>query len=233
MIGMPLKQVAHMIPAGIPTELDNEQIIGSCRDWISTDTYVSMHNKDKGITLYCPDAPLFQIGDFNFGRENKSIPRKKNPLLLAWPMNNYWETNFRASQPGYIELNYGILIHGKYDPVEICRQGYPYTKPIQIHLATDYPAPGSGEMINLSGKGVELQYLKKAEDGNGIILQLVNLKNDNTDLSFSFPGLEIDIAWHTSPAEKNINKLIIKDNAININLKSRQPETIRVKFSNK
>ncbi len=217
--------------AGIPTELDNEQIIGSCRDWISTDSYVSIHNKDKGLTLYCPDAPLFQIGDFNFGREHKSIPRKKNPLLLAWPMNNYWETNFRASQPGYIELNYGLLIHGEFDPVEICRQGYHYTKPIQIHLATDYPAPGSGEIINIDVEGVELQYLKKAEDGNGIILQLVNLNHDNTDIGLSFPGLEIESAWHTSPVEQNISELNIKDNTINMNLQPRKPETVRVKFS--
>jgi hypothetical protein len=35
--------------AGIPTELDREQITGSCRDWISTDSYVSMHNEDKGL----------------------------------------------------------------------------------------------------------------------------------------------------------------------------------------
>jgi len=224
---------SHYNTAGVPTELDSEQIIGSCRDWISTDSYVSMHNKDKGLTLYCPDAPLFQVGDFNFGREHSSIPRKKGPLLLAWPMNNYWETNFRASQPGSIELNYGIYIHGKYDPVEICRQGYRYTKPIQAHLATDYPAPGSGEMIKINEHGVELQYLKKAEDDDGIILQMINLNYDQTDASLTFPGKEIDLAWLTSPTEQNISPLQINDNTVMMTLLPRKPETIRVKFSDK
>ena len=224
---------SHYNTAGIPTELDREQITGSCRDWISTDGYVSMHHEDKGLTVYCPDAPLFQIGDFNFGREQASIPRKNNPLLLAWPMNNYWETNFRASQPGSIELNYGLYIHGKYDPVEICRQGYHYTKPIQAHLATDYPAPGSGEIIKINGHGMELQYLKKAEDDDGIILQLVNLNHDTSELSLSLPGQQIDLAWLTSPTEQNISPLKIKDNSINMPLQSRKPQTIRVKFREK
>ena len=114
--------------------------------------------------------------------------------------------------------------------MEICRQGYHYTKPIQAHLATDYPVPGSGEMIKMNGRGVELQYLKKAEDGNGIILQLVNLNQNTSELSLSLPGQQIDLAWLTSPTEQNISPLKIKDNTINMPLQSRKPETIRVKF---
>lgn len=222
---------SHFNTAGIPTELDHEQLKGSCRNWIATDNYVSIHNEDKGVTLYCPDAPLIQVGDFNFGREHASIPRKKNPLLLAWPMNNYWETNFRASQPGSIELKYGFLVHGKYDPVEAFNQGSSYTKPVQFHLATDYPAPGGGEFFKINDPGVEVQYVKKAEDGEGIILHLVNLNEHTTEMHLSFPQKEIESAWLSNPVEQNIKPLTINDNSIKKTLTSRQTAIIRVKLS--
>jgi len=222
---------SHFNTAGIPTELDDEQLNGSCHDWVSTDNYVSIHKEDKSITLYCPDAPLVQIGNFNFGREHASIPRKKNPLLLAWPMNNYWETNFRASQPGSIELNYGLLIHGEFDPVEICHEGYPYTRPVHTHLATDYPAPGSGSFLKINDPGVELQYIKNAENGEGVILSMINLNETTTEMQLSFPGEEILSAWLCSPTGQNMEQLDIKDNSIKMSLMPRQPVPVRVKLN--
>lgn len=51
---------------------------------------VFVHEQDRGVVLYCPDAPMVQVGDFNFGRNQASIPKKERPVLLAWPLSNYW-----------------------------------------------------------------------------------------------------------------------------------------------
>ena len=67
---------------------------------VTAGRWASVHNADAGVTLATPDAPLVQIGDFGFGRPQGFAKERARPLLLSWPVNNYWVTNFPASQPG-------------------------------------------------------------------------------------------------------------------------------------
>lgn len=105
--------------AGQMIELDNEQLGNVCRDWVTVDKAVSIFDDNKGLMLKCPDAPMVQVGDFNFGKESKSIKRKENPLLLAWTLNNYWDTNFMANQSGGMQFNYEIEPFSKLSKKEI------------------------------------------------------------------------------------------------------------------
>ena len=85
---------------------DRDQLPGACRDWVAAESWVGVAGADGCLVLACPDAPMFQVGGFNYGRGIKSAAGLDQSLLLAWPMNNYWNTNFRVSQPGFIRLNY-------------------------------------------------------------------------------------------------------------------------------
>ncbi len=46
---------------------------------------------------------------FHFGPPLDAVPRPENPLLLAWAVNNYWETNFPRVQHGRARLRYGFV----------------------------------------------------------------------------------------------------------------------------
>jgi alpha-mannosidase len=104
----------HFDTAGATTELDAEQLPGACRDWVTVDRWICLHQADRGATLLCPDAPLVMPGGFGFGLNRGAIPRPADPLLLAWPLNTYWQTNFRAAQPGPLNLRWRLLTHGAF-----------------------------------------------------------------------------------------------------------------------
>src|SRR6185312_10559082 len=105
--------------AGQHVRLDAEQLPGSCRNWATTESMAAMWDEDGAVALLTPDAPMVQFGDFHFGPPLDSIPRPENPLLLAWPANNYWFTNFALTQPGRISLRYGLLTMASMDAEKV------------------------------------------------------------------------------------------------------------------
>ena len=106
---------------GTPTRFDAEQIPGSCRDWLTVSGYVDVHTAEAGVTLACPDMPLVAVGGFAFGKRQLTVDRAGRPLLLAWLLNNYWTTNFRISQPGFLRFHYELATHTGFNPVEAAR----------------------------------------------------------------------------------------------------------------
>ena len=98
--------------AGAVVRVDDDQLPGACRNWVTTETLAAMGDGTSGVALFTPDAPLVQFGDFHFGRPLDMLPRPPCPLLLAWPVNNYWDTNFPRVQTGRIRLRYGLLTFG-------------------------------------------------------------------------------------------------------------------------
>ena len=95
--------------AGERVRLDEDQLPGACRNWAAVETMAAMADETGAVALLCPDAPLVQFGDFHFGPPLDAIPRPADPLLLAWPVNNYWDTNFPRIQYGRIRLRYGLV----------------------------------------------------------------------------------------------------------------------------
>ncbi len=107
--------------AGRVVELDADQLPGACRNWVAAESSAVVWGSDGCVALLTPDAPLVQFGDFNFRSPLDEIPRDENPLLLAWPANNYWDTNFPRRQTGPITLRYGFVSLPERDQKTITR----------------------------------------------------------------------------------------------------------------
>lgn len=212
----------------VPLELDSEQLKGTCRDWVTVSSFASIHNNDKGATLYCPDAPLVMFGNFNFGRNQAAIKRDKNPLLIAWATNNYWETNFRGSQPGLIQLKYAFNSKGEYNAAKISMEAQRVISSPIVYQAVDCPNESSGQLINVAGNGVKVVYVKASEDKKATILRVINLNPKDATAEINLPGRKIVSAWRCSTQEDKMDKLKVTDSKFVIPLKTREITSIRI-----
>ncbi|WP_152397610.1 hypothetical protein [Paenibacillus cellulositrophicus] len=219
---------AHYDTAGLPVELDREQLGTACRDWVTVDQTVSIYDKQKGITLACPDAPLVQVGDFHFGKENEQIKRQENPLLLAWAMNNYWDTNFWASQPGDVLFRYELSPFEQFDPVEAYRAGIAAADPIAINAAVMCEREEEGQWFGQSSGTVVLQYMKPAIDGNGFILTLRNVGSDPSEYTFTVIDKEVEDAYLVNPLEEVVHSIPCSGNEVSIVLQTGELSYLRV-----
>lgn len=107
---------AWFTTAGQVVELDREQIPGACRDYVTVDTWAYIEpcpdaSPRVGLQIVCPDNPLLMLGAFNFGKRLERIPENAPAWVLAWVANNYWQTNFRAAQPGPFRQRYWLVPH--------------------------------------------------------------------------------------------------------------------------
>jgi len=208
---------AHFDTCGAHVELDEEQLPKSSRGWQTVESYASIYNDEKGVALFCPDAPMVQFGNFNFGRKYFSIERNQSPLLLAWPLNNYWDTNFSSSQPGLIKLSYGFSTFKKYSKQKMFELGREVMIPVEIHPALICPKPESGYFIQIEDNNLQLLNQKISYDKKGIIIRVIKTSSDSETTLIRFPR-NIREAFLVNTLEEIKDKLIVKENSIFIEL---------------
>ncbi len=204
--------------AGTFVELDEEQLGKVSRDWVTVDQTVSIYDDKKGVVLACPDAPMVQIGDFNFGRESESIERKENPVLLAWPINNYWDTNFWISQPGPIQLSYEMTPFKEFDAIKAYNFGQLANEPLVINAAVSCKEVLSGKLFEGSGEGVVPILIRPAKNEGALIVMLKNMTKAEGQYSFTLPGKKILKACFVNVLGQEISEVNVIDNKIKVNM---------------
>src|SRR5436309_6626023 len=86
---------------------------------------------------------MVQLGDFHFGH-NQSHFELERALYLSWVTNNYWETNFRAYQPGKVTARYVVLPHqGGFDESSAHRFGMEVSTPVIMQSAFELARPNA------------------------------------------------------------------------------------------
>ncbi|MCP5537534.1 MAG: hypothetical protein H7A51_15035 [Akkermansiaceae bacterium] len=185
--------------AGQAVVYDKEQLPGSCRDHIVADSWIACHNDSQSIVLSCPDAPLFQIGGFTFARHLQSAVPQEKALLLGWPMNNYWNTNFKVSQPGPIRLRYTLTSSPKLDPAKATREAREQT--IHYHpVVSNIDQARTETIVHLEGENLSLLHLGPHPEGGGkFICRVINHGKQASTAILTVPQLTIRRACFANP----------------------------------
>ena len=185
--------------------LDEDQLGFSCRDYLTVDTGVSMYDDSGCVTLSCPDAPMVQVGSFQFAKENKSIERKENPLLAAWPLNNYWSTNFCANQSGTMTFAYELNIHDQFMVQRMHLDGIRAKQPVIIGAAVN-AVEEEQSLLEFRGESTVLS-VSTSRNYEGINILLKN-NTSRMDVCYLKPSVwKIIDAERISPSEESMEHL--------------------------
>jgi hypothetical protein len=84
-----------------------EQLPGTTLDWHTVQNWVEFSGKAARVVWSPVEAPLVQFGDINTGKWLKTL-NLTNAWVFSYAMNNYWMTNFKASQEGRVEFRYSL-----------------------------------------------------------------------------------------------------------------------------
>ncbi|MGB2905919.1 MAG: glycoside hydrolase family 38 C-terminal domain-containing protein [Candidatus Aminicenantaceae bacterium] len=85
-----------------------DQLEGTATDWNALQNYCAVRDQEGGqVVLSSPEIPLVHFGGLNLG-EFRYVAQVERPHVYSWVMNNYWVTNFRASQRGEFRWSYAI-----------------------------------------------------------------------------------------------------------------------------
>ncbi|HOT97961.1 MAG TPA: glycoside hydrolase family 38 C-terminal domain-containing protein [bacterium] len=216
----------HFDSAGVPVELDAEQLPGASRDWFTVESFVALHEKEYGLALFCPDAPMVQAGGFNFGRRSRAIAREKNPLLLAWPLNNYWDTNFRPAQPGFISLTWHMASFAVFDAAALKQEAEGLKAGVEVHPALVMPKPREGRWFEFSDARVQLLHARRSADGQGMVLRLVSYAEQELEVSVSV--VRMTRAERVTVLEEKLEELPVADGRFSLRMPTRAIVSVRL-----
>jgi alpha-mannosidase len=218
---VPGAQVRYSIPwSSVTAEAD--QLPNANKNWFTMQRWVDVSNASFGITWSSPDAPLFEIGKITTADLLGGLHHAPQWLtftpqssrIYSWVMNNLWHTNFRAEQEkGPATFHYIFRSHPTgYDGFDADRFGLNNHQPLVV-------AAASGNLdeqlfFNIDGKQVYVESLKPADDGNGVIAQIVSTgDSDVTITSKTKSAIKI---WKSNLTEE---KVAVLDNNFKLPVK--------------
>ena len=224
---------ARLDLGGQPMVVGSDQLPGVCMDYFTVQGWVDLSNEDLGVTVAIPENPMVQLGDFHFAR-NQAECALDRAMLLGWVTNNYWETNFRAHQPGRVHARYRILPHRQgFNELQAHRFGLEAVsaQPLLQHLGEPerHPPlqPESGPLLRLPesfspDSPILTMHVKAAERQPGVILRLFNASDQNQPAEIGSGLLRILSAQWCDLLEKPQGSIEVQNGTVTLNVPARR-----------
>jgi hypothetical protein len=158
---------------------EQDQLPGACKNYFTIGRWVDVSNDDFGLTWATVDAPLVEVGAITVDvpsplRTDGWIRHiKPTQTFYSYVMNNYWETNYKASQKGTTRFCYSLRPHGSFDTAAAARFGIEQSRPLVV-VPADPQSPPRKSMLRVEPGEVIVTSLKPTMDGRALVLRLVN-----------------------------------------------------------
>jgi alpha-mannosidase len=169
-----LAPIVRMEIAGADMVPGVEQLPGTTLDWQTAQHWVVFGGPEARVIWSPVEAPLVQFGDINTGKWQKNMDLH-NAWVFSYAMNNYWMTNFKASQHGRVGFRYSLTSQppaAGSDRVAATRFGWEVHTPLVATWLTagnEGPVtPRAVSFLSVDAPNVIVQALWLDEDGTPV-----------------------------------------------------------------
>ena len=198
------------VPLGRMT-VERDQQPGSCRDWYCHAHWVWLREGSEGVLWSAPDTPLFTLNDLFRGAWRRSIV--PDGTLFAYAMNNYWHTNYAASQGGPATFRFRLSLLAPGDTAEPVRRGWAACDPLYLSpsYSNDTPGPliGKDRALFYADKNVMIVGAKPADDGDGAIVKVLDVAGQARSVGLWPAAYAFKLARRTNIVEQNGDPIAI------------------------
>lgn len=232
-------QMAYQIQNGWvdPTK---DLLPGADLDWFATQNLVQVKDSNYTMVLSTPDAPLITLTDINRGKWYKEL-KMTNGHIFSYVMNNYWFTNYKASQGGKFVFNYAITSGKNLSSVQLTRFDANTRTPVLLytdlftHFSTGLTPEGppllsstENSFMKISNHHLQFVTLKQAENGEGWILRLKAATDQTGTAKITFPLFIVQKAYLTNGVEKNEKMLPVMAHSVMVSYQPDNYITLRL-----
>jgi len=208
------------VQGGVVSSGEN-QLEGTASDWNTVQNFVSARNGKAQFVVGSNLIPLFQLGGIRTGM----YQRKKVydvPHVYSWVTNNYWTTNFRASQEGELRWSYYLTSDSDTSNTFATRFGWDSRIPIYARVmpkGKPNNLPASYSSFNFSKENLLMTSATPSIDKGYILINVRELDGKSTPLQI------------TGGSGKTVEFSIV--NALEEPLQNGLKETVFAPFENK
>ncbi|HVW93897.1 MAG TPA: hypothetical protein VHB74_14980 [Devosia sp.] len=208
---------------GASVRLDAEQLPYASRHYITAQRWLRISDSASELTVACPDAPLWQVGGFTYGRFGEPDGRvaRKAPALMAWLTNNYWSTNFQADQGGQLRFKFTLLPGPRRALAAAAQEAVSYANPPAVHIYAERGPvkQAEGSLLQAELNGLLLTRLEP--DGDGVALTLLNTEESAKTAIFRPGQFAPRQAARTSLAGEATEQLPVLDGEVRLEVPAR------------
>lgn len=204
------------------------QIDGTASDYHSIQRYIRMTESVKDgldVVVASRATPLVQIGDIHVGQYQQKL-KPPGPVFYMWLFNNYWFTNFPASQGGELQFEFSLTSRTRpAQPISAAHQfAVDYCTPMPVvYLPAgrggSRPADQAG-LIEIASANVCVTGMKWARDGNAVVIRLRELDGQPTKAAVKLAApWSVTAAQRVNILEEPLGNLAVQNGRIEITLR--------------
>jgi hypothetical protein len=169
---------------------ETDQLPGANRNFITASNWVDVSNGQFGATVTLPGTPLIEAGSITmdeivYGWVDQLEPTQ---TFYSYIMNNYWETNYKASQEGPFTFAYSIHPHEVLNLTEAEKAGLSSRQPLIAVPASTDGLP-LAQLLDWNNPNVISIDLKPSPDGKGICVTLINPGDKPERIQMNYKGI--------------------------------------------